>query len=69
MELKDYNDAITQFSYAIEIKDNYTEAYLNKADAEIKSAKTQNACLDLNKAKELGDKEAEKLIKKFCNTK
>jgi tetratricopeptide (TPR) repeat protein len=61
----DYNEAIADFSKAIELKPNYTEAYYKRAIANIKSG-NEEACDDLAKAEELGDKRASDLIKQYC---
>jgi tetratricopeptide (TPR) repeat protein len=52
-QLKDYRGAIADFSKAIELKPEYTEAYYSKAICESKLGKTDKALADFNKVTEL----------------
>ena len=71
-ELKDYQEAINDYSKAILEYKKYPETdvshiYFNRGLAKLKLKQTNNGCLDLSKAGELGVKKAYDLIKKYCN--
>jgi len=64
--LKNYKDAIEDFSKAIEINPGYAEAYLGRGGAKIELNDADGACSDWQKAAQLGNKQAETLIQHFC---
>lgn len=64
--LTDYEGAIADYSYAIQLEPNYAEAYFNRGLVYDMLSKKDSACSDFLKAKELGNKKAQKKVDK-CN--
>jgi tetratricopeptide (TPR) repeat protein len=65
--LQDYRGAIADYSKAIELDPNYSDAYYNRGLSKLKLNQKNSACLDWSKAGELGDGDAYDLIKEHCN--
>lgn len=65
LSLKDYKGAIQAFDSAIEFQPNQF-VYFNRGLAKVNSGDKTGACLDFNKAKELGNLSADTAIKKYC---
>ncbi len=59
-----YKEALDDFSKAIEINPQYAEAYFNRAMMYGQQGKITLSCADLQKAKELGLKQAASMIEK-----
>jgi len=79
-KLLNFNQSIIDYSKAIELNSNYYQAYANRGTAKINlltgrgnikpsRKKTQDACKDLERAKELGDTSIEDLIFIYCKGK
>jgi tetratricopeptide (TPR) repeat protein len=66
-EFHKYSKAIKDFTKAIKLKPDYAEAYYNRGVTYRILDDVKKSCNDWNKAKELGFKEAEILIEKYCN--
>jgi tetratricopeptide (TPR) repeat protein len=66
MTLQDYQSAITDFDSALQLKDDYPDAYGNRGDAKLKTGDTTGACEDWQKAYSLGLQSAMDLITKYC---
>jgi tetratricopeptide (TPR) repeat protein len=64
--MTDYEGALSDYSYAIKIDSNYADAYFNRGLVYEMLGKKDSACIDFNKAKELGNKNAQKKVDK-CN--
>ena len=67
VKLKKYNEAIIEYRKAIEINTNFSAAYYNRGLVEIVLGLKEDGCMDLRKAAELGEKEANKMIQKYCD--
>lgn len=78
--IMDFEGAILDYSHAIKIKPDYSEAYANRGVVKINmlTAKgnihptleqTEDGCTDLLKAKKMGDQTVEDLILIYCNKK
>jgi tetratricopeptide (TPR) repeat protein len=65
-EAKDYERAIIYFTRSIKEKQNLIDSYFNRGACYKKTGKINEACADWQKSKELGDKESEELINKYC---
>jgi TonB family protein len=65
---KEYDKAIESFSSAIKADKMDIDAYYNRAVCYVKMERNTEACADLQKAKELGDKESGELFLKLCVT-
>ena len=61
-----YESAIIDYDMALHIKPDYGEAYFNKGIALLKLEKAVPACLNWDKASELGVARAAKLIQMYC---
>lgn len=66
LKTNEFELAIQYFTEAINNKNNYIDAYYNRGVGYLKVGKKEDACKDWKKAKELGDKEVEELIQKYC---
>ncbi len=66
MELRKFPDAVTDFNQYLEIEDPDGYVIYERGIAKILSNNLLQGCLDLSSALELGYKDAEKAIKKFC---
>ena len=64
--LEDYRGAIDDFNKTIDINPNYGNAYYYRGLAKIDLNQTNNGCVDLSKAGELGISDAYVSIKKYC---
>jgi tetratricopeptide (TPR) repeat protein len=65
--LKDFQEAIQDFEKAIEIDPYFAKAYNNRGLVKFNLGDKNGACLDWNKADELGYVEAYDLIIEYCN--
>lgn len=63
MNLKDYNKAIEDYTLAIGIKQDYTDAYYNRGLVKSYMGERNFACEDFLKAESLGKKNIEDLTK------
>lgn len=66
MELRKFADAIADFNQYLEIEDPDGYVVYQRGISKIYNNNLLQGCLDLSSAQELGFKEAEKAIKKFC---
>jgi tetratricopeptide (TPR) repeat protein len=66
MELRKFTEAITDFNQYLEIEDPDGYVVYQRGISKIYSNNLLQGCLDLSSAQELGFKDAEKAIKKFC---
>jgi len=66
MELHRFADAIVDFNQYLEIEDPDGYVIYQRGISKIYSNSLLQGCLDLSSSQELGFKEAEKAIKKFC---
>jgi lipoprotein NlpI len=66
---KKYDEAISNYSKAIELKTDYAEAYYNRGVAEYYFGKKDAACLDIKQAVNLGYKPAAEVLLHMCNEK
>jgi tetratricopeptide (TPR) repeat protein len=64
--LKKYEEAIAEYSKAIEINNNFSAAYYNRGLVEVVLGQKESGCLNLKKAEELGEKSASIMIQKYC---
>jgi len=62
-----YSGAIFDYDKAIELDNNYSNAYRNRGIAKMGLGQKDNACLDFHRAVALGDSKASELINKYCN--
>tara|TARA_B100000497_G_scaffold117736_1_gene143274 strand:+ start:473 stop:991 length:519 start_codon:yes stop_codon:yes gene_type:complete len=66
--LKNYNEAEQDFTEAIELKNSYAQAFINRGIIRINFlGKKEKGCLDFSRAGELGITEAYELIKEQCH--
>lgn len=65
--LKDYKGALIDFDEAIRIDSSSSNSYVFRGFCKFLSNDKNGACLDWSKAQELGNADAYKQIKKFCN--
>ena len=61
-----YKDAVSDYSMAITLDPRNGVIYFARADTELSLKQNTEACNDFNKAKELGNKDADEMIKKYC---
>lgn len=66
IKLEDYEGAEGDFTRAIELKNNYGEAFMNRGIIRTVLGFTKGACLDFSRAGELGISEAYEMIKDNC---
>ena len=66
MLINDYEDAIRSYNKAIELDENFAEAYFNLAMAQILQHNRIDACHNLEKSIELGYLRAGEKMKYFC---
>jgi len=66
MELKKYADAILDFDQFLEIEEKDAFVIYERGIAKALSNNLLQGCLDLSTARDLGFKDAEKAMKKFC---
>jgi len=66
-ELKDYKGAIYYFNRTIELKPDWSNAYFSRGVTKINLGQTDDGCLDLSKAGELGYSKAYDVIKEHCH--
>lgn len=65
--IKNYKLALNDYDYLVKEKYKLKNTYLNRGLLLIKMKKNEQACLDLNKAKSLGDSTSELLLGIYCN--
>ena len=65
-QLKEYRNAIDDFTKAIELDYTDGDFFYNRALCKIEMKELTSACDDLEKAKNLGNKDAKSMIKKNC---
>ncbi|MCX6163433.1 MAG: tetratricopeptide repeat protein [Ignavibacteriae bacterium] len=65
-EYHKYTRAIKDFTKAIKLKPGYAKAYYDRGVTYRILDDIKNSCTDWKKAKELGFKEADVLIEKYC---
>ena len=64
--LGDFNGAIQAFDRGIRLDPKFSKIYFNKANAQIRIDLNDSACFNWKKAQEMGYKEAEDSISKYC---
>jgi tetratricopeptide (TPR) repeat protein len=67
VQSKKYDEAIAEYTKAIEINNHFSAAYYNRGLVEAVAGQKESGCQDLRKAAELGEKDANKMIQKYCN--
>ena len=68
-ENKEFEAAITTFTRAVEIGgDELVLAYYYLADSYYNLEDKDNACINFRRSAELGDKDAQFIVKNYCNT-
>ncbi|PQJ81754.1 tetratricopeptide repeat-containing S1 family peptidase [Polaribacter glomeratus] len=65
--LNDINGGIKDCDIAIKIEPSNALSYITRGGIKFFSNNKEGACLDFQKAKSLGNTDAQKFIKKFCN--
>ena len=65
-ENKQFVDGLKDLDYAIKLRFNYAEAFVNRAAIKFAIKDKHGACDDLNKADSLGDEMAVRLIETYC---
>ena len=65
-DLGDNLGAISDYSKAIEINPNYLDAYINLGVEKNKVGEMKGACFNWTKASGLGDEDATKWVKEYC---
>jgi len=65
--LRDYGGANADYTKAIQLNPNLTAAYLWRGDSKYKLGDKNGACVDWKKATQLVDKQATRLVAKYCN--
>lgn len=66
VQLKKYDEAISEYTKAIIINDKFSAAYYNRGLVEAFVGQKEKGCADLRKAEELGEKDAYSMIQKYC---
>ena len=66
INLGDNSGAIFDYSKAIEINPNYLDAYINLGVEKNKVGEMKGACFNWTKASGLGDEDATKWVKEYC---
>ena len=61
-----YEEALNSLSRAIQLAPDFASCYRLRGVCYVRQGKKNEACEALNKAKELGDPVAEKMIKEHC---
>jgi tetratricopeptide (TPR) repeat protein len=65
--IKDYNGALSDYTRAIDLNPENAKAYYGSGYVKILLDKKEPGCADLKKSEKMGYKEAEKLLKQYCN--
>ncbi|HEX2898893.1 MAG TPA: tetratricopeptide repeat protein [Bacteroidia bacterium] len=66
MQVKLVGDAVADFEAAVELRPDNAHAHLLLGWARCEGGSRIQGCLSLSKAKELGDKDADNLIRQYC---
>lgn len=66
MEVRDYQGAIKAFNKAIELDEDYAEAYFGRAGAKFAKGDHDGACEDWKKSLALGYKKAKEMLEHGC---
>jgi tetratricopeptide (TPR) repeat protein len=66
-DMGDFTKAVEQLTKVIEADKNYKSAYVYRGVYNYNNGKTDIACADFNKAKELGETSVQKYIKDYCS--
>jgi tetratricopeptide (TPR) repeat protein len=61
-----YDAAIEDYTVALTYQPDYAAAFFNRAIASYRAGNKSNACSDVNKARQLGFKVEEKMVKQLC---
>ena len=64
--LKNFKEAIEDFSRAIQINPDYADAYLGRGTSKLELNDIAGACQDWQKAMTLGNRQAAMLIQRYC---
>ena len=64
---ENYQNALEDFSHAIELKNDFAEAYFNRANAYSKLNEDEKACLDMKNSARHGYQPAYGHINSLCN--
>lgn len=64
--LKNYNDAIVDYTYCIELEKEFPEALYNRGLVYISQNQLSSGCKDMSKAGEQGVDNAYRVIYKHC---
>ena len=65
-QLKDYNGALADYKKALSYDPKFAEVYYQRAMMRVEMKQFAEACADFCKAKELGYKDSDEMIKKYC---
>ncbi len=63
---EDTKGAIADFKSCIRLDDKFSRAYYGLALAQIQAKDNTNACINLKEAQKMGEKDAPKMIEKYC---
>jgi len=66
LQERSYRKAIQSYSQAIRIHEGFHQALFNRGLTYIYLKQTQNGCMDMSKAGELGNKSAYEVIQRYC---
>ena len=66
-KLEDYKGAIEDYTKAIEINPNYSNAYKNRGASKENLGDLSGACADWRKAANLGDTDSAERVENQCN--
>lgn len=64
-----FSSAVVDYSYALQLKPEYTQAYINRGISLFQSGKIEDACSDWKSAMELGSDTAKQYWEKNCQGK
>jgi tetratricopeptide (TPR) repeat protein len=64
--LERHEEALTDLNRTIELEPNLGYSYIQRGYCYVKLAYFKQACIDFNKAKELGEEEADEFIEEYC---
>lgn len=65
-KLGNVQEALTAYNAAISVNKEYAEAYLSRGSLRLFQKQYSKACADMNIAKSLGSKAADRLIQRYC---
>ena len=66
--MKKFKEGILDLDMAIQLKFDYSTAYINRAAVKFASGDRKGACKDLERADGLNNEKAYELIQKYCKS-